>query len=104
MEGSLLPHGEENRSGVGWGVGLDQGVGRRGRLGSRVPRPSLHCQPLELGTDQGSGQMSASGKNINSSPSPHRFCYFRRSHICSFEPHNDLMTPGDRMYVLERAQ
>lgn len=25
--------------------------------------------------------------------------YFRRFHICSFEPHSDLMTPGDRMYV-----
>lgn len=48
--------------------------------------------------------MSTSAKKMGRAASPHRVYYFRRFYICSFDPHGDLMTPGNGTYVLERAQ
>lgn len=81
-----------------WGVGLDQGVGRRWE---RSSQPAF-ASPA-FGMEQGCGQMSTSGKNINRGPSPHRFYYSRRFHMCSFDPHSDVMTPGNMGYVFRKG-
>lgn len=64
------------------------------RRGRRAPRMPL----------QGGERMSTSGRKMGRVASPLRFYYFRRFHTCSFDPHSDLMTPGNGTYALERAQ